>query len=237
MKYFNWLIFVFLGIIISSVNACQEHTTRKITFEDIKDSSNRAIPTKIEENIIFYNTENQVISTEKFNQLLAEGLYLSEQKLNVDGSEEVHLISIKEYAQKLERQSIPDFEIVDLMGNIYTKENLLGKITVLSFWFTSSHLCTKDIQDLSPIAQKYTNNKNFLWLAPALDKSADLSRFLRGKNWKFSFAANQEHLSSQLGILTFPTHLIINKKGKIHKAVTRHPNSHEIIDKAIQQLL
>lgn len=234
MKYNTWIIILAL---INILNACQIPNKDKITFEDIKDSSNRALPAKIKNNITFYNTDNRIISTDKFNQLLAEGLYLSEQKLNIDGTEEVHLISIKEHSKKLEEQPIPDFKLVDLKGHTHTKDNIQGKVTIISFWFTASYLCTKDIQELNPLATKYANNKNFLWLAPALDKSAELSRFLRGKSWNFDFAANQEQLALKFGVLTYPTHLIINKAGEIHKAIVRHPNPNEILSHSIQELL
>ncbi|WP_052598956.1 peroxiredoxin [Aureispira sp. CCB-QB1] len=232
MKYFNYTILLLLIL-----SACKDPSKEKITFEDIKDSSHRAAPTKIEENITFFDTQNKIISTDKFNQLLAEGLYLSEQKQKIDGSEEVHLVSIKEHAKKLEAQPLPDFELSNLRGDRYTKQSLAGKVTILSFWFTASHICTKDIQDLNALAKKYANNKNCIWIAPALDSPANLSRFLRGKSWNFDFAADQELLALKFGIITYPTHLIIDKQGNISKAVIRHPKTNEVVEQTIQNLL
>lgn len=234
MNYNNQWITLFFVLLLS---ACQSPKQEKITFEDIKDSSNRALPTKIEDNITFYNAKDEIISTDKFNQLLAEGLYLSKQTLNIDGSEEVRLISIEEHAKNLSKNPVPNFKIEDLAGNSYTQESLKGKITILSFWFTASYPCTKEIQELNVMAKKYARNKDLLWLAPALDQSADLSRFLRGKNWNFKFIADQESLALQFGILTYPTHLVINKEGKIAATIIHHPNSRKAIAQAIQQLL
>lgn len=232
MKYINYAVLLLLFI-----SACKSPSKDKITFEDIKDSSHRAAPTKIEENITFYDTKQKVISTDRFNQLLAEGLYLSEQRHKLDGSEEVHLISIKEHAKKLEAQPVPDFELSNLRGERYTKQSLAGKVTILSFWFTASHICTKDIQDLNNLAKQYSNNEKCIWLAPALDNPANLSRFLRGKNWSFDFAADQELLALKFGILTYPTHLIIDQQGNISKAVIRHPKTSEVVQQTIQSLL
>jgi len=232
MKYINYTILLLLVL-----SACKNTSKEKITFEDIKDSSHRAAPTKIEENITFFDTKDKIISTDRFNQLLAEGLYLSEQRQKLDGSEEVHLISIKKHAKKLEAQPLPEFELLNLRGERYTKQNLVGKVTILSFWFTASHICTKDIQDLNNLAQKYSNTKDCIWLAPALDNPANLSRFLRGKNWNFDFAADQELLALKFGILTYPTHLIIDQQGNISKAVIRHPKTSEVVDQTLQNLL
>jgi peroxiredoxin len=232
MKYINYTIFLLLAL-----NACKNPDQKKITFEDIKDSSNRAAPTRIQENITFYDTNDKIISTDKFNQLLAEGLSFSEQRQQLDGSEEVHLISIKEHAKKLEAQALPDFELLNLSGKRYTKQSLLGKVTILSFWFTASHVCTKDILDLNNLAQKYSANEDCLWLAPALDNPTSLSRFLRGKIWNLEFAADQELLAIKFGILTYPTHLIIDQQGNIAKAVIRHPKTTEVINQTLQNLL
>jgi peroxiredoxin len=208
-----------------------------VTFEDIKDSSNRAVPTRIQENITFYDTNHKIISTDKFNQRLAEGLYLSEQIQNIDGSEEVHLISIKEHAKKLEAQPLPGFELLNLSGKQYATQNIIGKVTILSFWFTASHVCTTELLALNDLAKKYKDNDDFIWLATALDNPTNLSRFLRGKNWNFEFAADQEALALRFGILTYPTHIIIDQQGNISKAVVRHSKTVEVVSQTLKKLL
>lgn len=232
MKYIYYTTLLLL--IVSSCNSSEK---KRISFEDIKDSSNRAGPTIIKEDITFYDTNHKVISTDKFNQLLAEGLYLSEQIQNVDGSEEVHLISIKKHIKKLELQVLPDFELLNLSGKQYTKQSLIGKVTILSFWFTTSPACTTDILELDPIAKKYRNNNDCIWLAAALDNKTNLSRFLRGKNWEFEFAANQKALALKFGILTYPTHLIIDQQGNISKAIIRNLNTAEVLEQTLKKLL
>lgn len=232
MKYIYYTTLLLL--IISSCNSSEK---KRISFEDIKDSSNRAGPTIIKEDITFYDTNHKVISTDKFNQLLAEGLYLSEQIQNIDGSEEVHLISIREHIKKLELQVLPDFELLNLSGKQYTKQSLIGKVTILSFWFTTSPACTTDILELEPIAKKYRNNNDCIWLAAALDNKTNLSRFLRGKNWDFEFAANQKALALKFGILTYPTHLIIDQQGNISKAIIRDLNTAEVLEQTLKKLL
>lgn len=232
MKYIYYTILVLL--ILSS---CNSPNKKRVSFKDIKDSSNRAVPTIINENITFYDTKHKVISTDKFNQLLAEGLYLSEQIQNIDGSEEVHLTSIKEHIKKLETQVLPDFELLNLSGKQYTKQSLLGKVTVLNFWFTTSPACTTDILDLDPLVKKYSDNNDCIWIAAALDNKTNLSRFLRGKNWNFEFAANQKSLALKFGILTYPTYLIIDQQGNIVKAIIRNLNTAEVLEQTLKKLL
>jgi peroxiredoxin len=232
MKYTDYI-----PLLLLVLSACSNPNKTIITFEDIQDSSNRAIPTIIEENITFYDTNHKIISTDKFNRLLAEGLYLSEPIQKLDGSEAVHLISIKEHTKKLESQPLPDFELLSLSGEQYTKQRLLGKVTVLSFWSTTSRVSTRDILDLNLLAKEFSSNENCIWIAAALDSPSNLSRFLRGQDWNLKFVAGQEALALKLGILTYPTHLIIDQQGTISKAIVRHTESSELVLQAFKKLL
>jgi peroxiredoxin len=234
MKYNHYTLLLLLLL-----NSCNNPSEERITFQNIKDSSNRAVPTRIEENITFYDTNHKIISTDKFNQLLAEGLYLSEQIERTDRSEEVHLISIKEHAKKLEAQPLPNFELLNLSGVKYTHKSLIGKVTILSFWFTASHISTTDIIALNNLAKKYSDKDDCLWLAAALDNPTNLSRFLRGRNWdsEFEFAADQESLALKFGILTYPTHLVIDQQGNIVKAITHQSKTVEVVDQTLKKLL
>ena len=234
MKQIHYTIHLLLFLLLSSCNNSSEES---MAFEDIKDSSNRAVPTRIQENITFYDTNHKIISTDKFNHRLAEGLYLSEQIQKADGSEAVHLISIKEHAKKLEAQSLPDFELLNLSGKQYTNQSILGKVTILSFWFTASQVCTTDLLSLNNLAKKYKDNDDCIWLAAALDNPTNLSRFLRGKNWNFEFAANQEMLALRFGVLTYPTHIIIDQQGNISKAIVRHSKTVEAVSQSLKKLL
>ncbi|CAA6805571.1 MAG: Unknown protein [uncultured Aureispira sp.] len=232
MKYRHYILLLFL-----TLSSCDSSSNKKITFEDIKESNIRTGPTFSEENITFYDTNYKKISSEKFNQLLAEGLYLSEGTQKADGSEVIHLTSIKEHVKKLEAQSLPSFELLNLTGKKYNHQSLKGKITILSFWFTASHICVTDILDLNNLAQKYSAKEDCIWLAPALDNTTNLSRFLRGKNWYLEFAADQEKLALKFGILTYPTHLVIDQQGSILKAVVRPQETIETLNQILKTII
>jgi thiol-disulfide isomerase/thioredoxin len=232
MKYFPWILFLSLLVVIMS---CQ-NPEKKITIDSVKITRNRTSTLK-EKNIVFFDCKEQKISSDKFNQLLAGGIYLTEQRYSIDGIEEIHLLSIDDHTKKLEHTTIPSFQISDLNGNLFTNDSLKNKVTVLSFWFTASHSCRREIHKLNPIAQKYKTNKKHLWLAPALEKTTDLSHFLKNRGLDYNFIANEEALALKFGILTYPTHLIVNQEGEIVKAIVRDPNSEIVIDEVLKQLL
>lgn len=232
MNYSAWILL----ILSFTWTACESPPQQQIDITSIHSSGNRTMVQE-EEVVTFLNDKHEEISPERFSQLLAEGSYLSNHTFLPDGSEEVQLITVEEHAKRLETQRLPNFQFTDLNGNTYTRDLLKGKVVVLSFWFTASLLCTEEIAALDNLVQKYNANDNLVWIAPALDKTVDLSRYLKRAEWNYNFVADQEHLAIQLGILTYPTHLIINEKGKIIKAVVRHPDATKTIDNTLQDLL
>lgn len=237
MKYTKWYIL----LLLIEFCACQPPNPRKITMEDLQDSSNRTMPLQekndYEDDIIFYDTQEQIISPDKFNQLLAEGLYLSISKKQANGKEEMHLIHTIEHEKKLEDLALPSFEITDLAGKSYNPTTIKGKVTILSFWNLASKLCVQDISNLNPLAKKYQEKNNVLWLGLMIGEANDLSKMLKLDHWYYNFAAEQELTSKFFGILTYPTHLIINEKGDIIKAIVRNSNSGEIIDHTLAKIV
>ncbi|MGH1337363.1 MAG: peroxiredoxin family protein [Aureispira sp.] len=216
--------------------ACKGSENKEIEFDHIKDSAHRTIPAQIAQRIHFYDAERHSISADQFNRLLADGAYVSQQRINNDGSEEVYLVSIAAHSKALEGTILPDFQLVDVEGNGYTRKDIIGKTTVLTFWMTASFVCVQELKTLNELTKQYKKERSFLWLAPALDQSADLSRFLRGKNLDFTFVSGQENFAQQLGLLAYPTHLIIDERGRIKRAIVRQAESKNLIKETLEQL-
>ena len=217
--------------------ACEGFKNQEIEFDHIKDSAHRTIPAQIAQRVHFYDAERNTISADQFNRLLADGAYVSQQRINEDGSEEVYLVSIEAHSKALEGTLLPDFQFVDIEGNSYTRQDILGKTTVLTFWMTASFVSVQELKTLNQLAKQYNKEHSFAWFTLALDQSADLSRFLRGKNLDFTFISDQEFFAQQLGLLAYPTHLIINPKGRIQRAIVRQPESKDLIKETLEQLL
>lgn len=229
--------FVTIISILLLFGACQVSENQEINFEQIKDSAHRTIPAQIAQRVNFYDTEKNTISSDQFNRLLTDGAYVSKQHVNKDGSEEVYLVSIEEHSKALEGTQLPNFQLVDVEGNDYSNNTIKGKKTVLTFWMTASFVCVQELKALNDLTKKYSDDRDFLWLAPALDPSTDLSRFLRGRNLDFKFISAQEDFAQQIGLLAYPTHLIVDEKGQIVRAIVRQPQSKQLIEEALEQLL
>lgn len=220
--------------------SCQGGKEKKIKIEDLKDST-RAYEKEAKEEeiqeILFFDEYDSAISQEKFNQKIAKGDYLPLEIQSGLGRNEVHLVTLKQHEMDLESMELPEFSIEDLNGNLYTKSSMLNKVVILSFWFTASGINVEELEGLNQLAAQYKNNDKVLWLAPALDNKDQLSRFLKNRGWVYRFAANQENFALDLGVLAYPTHLIINQRGSITKAIVRSSNARKTIQSNINQLL
>lgn len=224
----NWLLIL---------SACTPVDEPSINTQHVILSNNRHLKNTPTQQVSFYNTCQQRITPDQFNQLLVDGTYTSEQRLAQDGSDEIHLVNIADYSATLEGKVLPDFELTDLNGQQYTNAYLQGKVTVLSFWCTNSQWCIGEMSRLDTLVQCYAHQKNIAWLALSLAPSLQLSHFLQKYSWAYTFIADQQSFAKELGIFTFPTHLIINQHGVIAKAIIRDSASPTTLKNAIERLL
>lgn len=232
----------FFLLLISSLllMSCEEEQKKKIQIEDLKDST-RAYTDEVKketiQEILFFDEHDSSIDQEKFNQKIAQGNYLPLEVQGMEGRNEVHLVTLEQHEMDLENMELPEFSIQDLNGNLYNKSSMNGKVVIFSFWFTASNINVNELQALNQLAAEYKNNEQVLWLAPALDNKDQLSRFLKDKGWVYRFAANQEDFALDLGVLAYPTHIIVDAEGNIHKAIVRSSKAQEVLENNITQLL
>lgn len=232
MKRLYWILSWLLIL-----SACTPAEEPSIDTQQITLSNNRHLKDTPNQRVRFYNAHQQRITPDQFNQLLVDGTYTSEQRLAQDGSDEIHLVNIADYSTALEGKVLPDFELTDLNGERYTNANLKGKVTVLSFWCIKSQWCIGEMSRLDTLVKRYAHQKNMVWLAPSLDPSLQLSHFLQKCSWAYTFIADQQAFAKELGIFTFPTHLIINQQGIIAKAIIRDSASPTTLQNTIEELL
>ncbi len=109
-------------------------------------------------------------------------------------------------------QSLPDFNIVDLKGNVLTKEDLKGKnvyINIFESWCSS---CIVEI----PIINETQHNLNeilFIALTPAKRKKA--KHFQEKYGFNLQVFPEADEICKQLKVSHYPAHFFIDKKGNL----------------------
>ena len=123
---------------------------------------------------------------------------------------------------KMEGTEIPAFHFTDLNGNVYDKSSTKGKIVVLKCWFIHCVACVAEFPVLNKLVDDNKGRNDILFISLALDDKRDLLKFLKTKEFKYAVVPQMKnYVVDKLNVTEFPTHLLINKHGKIIKVVNR----------------
>jgi peroxiredoxin len=131
---------------------------------------------------------------------------------------------------QFEGSRLPQFNFTDLNGNVYNPETTKGKIVVLNCWYIHCQACNEEMPELNKIVEKTKDRKDIVFVGLAFDKADSLRQFLAKKEFKYAVVPDkQNYLMNDLGIVYYPTHVIINRQGKIRKII-EGPSVNELID-------
>jgi peroxiredoxin len=241
----SYYVYIFWGI----VSSCSEIQSQRVPIIEptkiLSSIANWSIYQwnylRLSENFIALDFDGNVITKEIFLNHLTSGNYLplklkSKDSLTcyklyeLDTSVDKDIRSvIKEFGKleyehyKMEGKELPNFDLIDLKGNIYNKETTKGNILVLKCWFIHCLACNKETPYLNELVVHYKNRKDILFVSLATDKSEDLKAFLAKTSSNYEVVPDQEnYIINYLKITQFPTHIVINKEGKIAKVVNTY---------------
>jgi peroxiredoxin len=139
-----------------------------------------------------------------------------------------------------EKPSAPAFSLTSLTGEKFELAALREKVIVLNFWFTGCVPCVAEFGELNGLVKEF-KNKGVVFIAPTLDDATTLKPFLKEHRFMYHVVPNAGSLiagtySDGSGNVVFPTHIVIDKDGKVD---TRMTGAERIVDlrKAIARLV
>ena len=139
---------------------------------------------------------------------------------------------------KMEGQQLPDYTFTDLDGNIYNNTSAKGKITVLKCWFIHCVACIAEFPELNKLVNQYKNNPGIQFISLATDDKADLVKFLKKKKFNYRVVpAMEKYISDSLKITGYPTHILIDRNGKIVKVVNTVDELIPFLEKELNETL
>jgi thiol-disulfide isomerase/thioredoxin len=131
-------------------------------------------------------------------------------------------------------KELQGFNFTDLDGKVYDKVTTAGKIVVLKCWFIGCVPCIEKMPALKELVNQYKNQRDIVFVSLAFDKKEDLKKFLAKKTFDYAVVANQkDYLIKDLEVTSFPTHILINKKGKVVKVA----GSYEEMETALKKVV
>lgn len=189
---------------------------------------------RLSDNYTGLDVDGNVMQKDDFLKLLSKGEYLPLRLISKDSmayykpfklkssDNEMIRLSIKGWAEQVFSQhnmigkSLPYFNFVDLNGNTYNKENTSGKIVVIKCWFIACPPCIDEIPELNDLIKQYESRKDIIFISLSLDSKKDLKNFLSKTTFNYAAVPGQEnYLQNILEIHIYPTHILINKAGKV----------------------
>lgn len=118
--------------------------------------------------------------------------------------------------------STSDFTLFDTEGNTFTLSSLRGKWVVLDFWATWCGPCIASMPHLKEYYQKYagkfevvgivSQSEEEAWVKMVKEMELPWINVINPQN-----STKEKDLTNVYGIEGFPTYIILNKEGKIHK--------------------
>jgi peroxiredoxin len=123
---------------------------------------------------------------------------------------------------KMEGIDIPEFNFTDLNGKIYNKSSTKGKIVILKCWFIHCVACVTEFPELNKLVDGNQNRNDILFISLALDSKKDLKTFFETKEFKYATVPGmRDYITNKLKVTAYPTHILIDRNGKIRKVVNR----------------
>jgi thiol-disulfide isomerase/thioredoxin len=184
---------------------------------------------QLTENSIVKDTSGNTIPYSIWTRLLLTGRY----KIKNEKKEDVEFIIVRltdeEYEKVLEKLPKPNeskyfrtganfshFKTTDINGNKINTKNLTGKIIVLNFWFINCPPCIMEMPELTKLSDTYKDDSSIVFFAIALDRKSEIEQFLKNSRFGYTIIDDGRFISNQYGIISYPTNVIIDQKGKVY---------------------
>lgn len=121
---------------------------------------------------------------------------------------------------EMQGQSLPAYQFTDIAGRKYTPENTKDKMVVLKFWHIGCVACVQKFLEVNKVVDTYKDRDEILFISLVFDNKEDLVEFLKAKELKYATVPGMKHfMEHRLHISSYPTHMPLDKAGKIVKVV------------------
>jgi thiol-disulfide isomerase/thioredoxin len=136
----------------------------------------------------------------------------------------------------LEGQFLPPYDFIDLKGKRYTNANTKNKLLVLKYWFINCVPCVEEMPELNQLLKRYRGRKDLLFVSVAMDGPAELRSFLLSHQFNYAVVPGQKTwLTNIMEARSYPTHIVVDKGGKIVKVVNTAHALKAVLSKTLAQ--
>jgi len=112
-------------------------------------------------------------------------------------------------------KEISGFNERDIDGNKWKLKNLKGRIVVLNFWFINCPPCRQEMPELNRVVEQYKEDSSVVFISFCLDDKSSIKDFLETSPFNYKIVAEARYISQQYGVTSYPTHVVLDKEGKV----------------------
>lgn len=132
----------------------------------------------------------------------------------------VHKLEYGTFSSYVNRKLSTPIAGYDANGKYVNIGDLKGKVVVLDFWFTRCGVCFREFPQVQDLYNKYKNNPNFVFYAVNdpihSDTIGQAVNTIREFNYSFPVLLPADKgLAVSLGIISYPTVMVIDRDNKI----------------------
>jgi len=109
----------------------------------------------------------------------------------------------------------PPFTVRGLDGEHLELALMRGKVVVLNFWFIACPPCRIEMPQLNKLVDSFAG-KNVVFIGFSPDSSQELRGFVSETQFKYTIVPNSTKVAQKYGVRGAPTHVVIDKEGKVH---------------------
>lgn len=135
-----------------------------------------------------------------------------------------------------ENEKFPDFHLRTLAGEDFGLKDILGKTTILYFWYIECAPSVSPIRKLNYMGKAQGSTVNFVSI-PANTKE-ELDIFFKKYSFdNFTHLVDSKTLRDKLGVTSYPVYVIINPEGTIIDVDYKPEDENKVILKSDEELV
>ena len=118
-----------------------------------------------------------------------------------------------------EGKDLPDFYLQDDRGRTIRKEDLLGEVTVLHFFYTDCPACDYEANKLNRVVKRFSKAPvNFL--AFSFDTSVRTRTYRDRTGFLYRVVPDaKQFIQQDMEVGVFPTHMVVNGDGEVTEVI------------------
>lgn len=111
-----------------------------------------------------------------------------------------------------------------------------GHLRLVKCWFINCVACVKEFGELNALVDQYNSRKDLEFISLAIDEPAPLNAFLQKRPFKYAVVPRMgSYMSEEMNISAYPTHLLLNREGRIVKVTDNIEDMIPWLERELQQ--